>query len=217
MANTLSLSVVKWNSTTYSPAQTIAINPANIKQVLTQADNTVEITLYDPTKVSLNYIVCDLVNTSAIRDVIAAMNAPKVVGVISIGTSTFEPIKAMVVDQLSVAGQYGAANPYTFMYDLGEKQHVNTKTFVATFCPVAAGSNAITAVSLANKTFTVAGDQTATFVAGMAFYVEASTGGAATGNDKLYTVVSSAFGAATVITVNETINVNTVSGTIYFV
>ena len=68
---------------------------------------------------------------------------------------------------------------------------------------------AITAVNTGTPSFTVSGDKTAYFTNGVTFVVFGSTG-----NDATYTVVSSAFGAATVITVDEAIPDGTVDGTI---
>jgi hypothetical protein len=72
------------------------------------------------------------------------------------------------------------------------------------------GNFAITASDPSNPyTFTVAGDKTTIFVAGTVFTVTGSTG-----NDGTYTVVSSAFGAATVITVTEVVASAVGDGTI---
>ncbi len=68
----------------------------------------------------------------------------------------------------------------------------------------------ITSVSKANSTFTVAGNQTSAFPVGMVFTVTGSTG-----NDNSYTVRSSAFGSATVITVLEAVLDATIDGTIH--
>lgn len=70
-------------------------------------------------------------------------------------------------------------------------------------------SYAITAVSVANSTLTVAGNQTASFPIGMTFAVLGSTG-----NNGTYTVRSAVFGTATVITVLEAVLDATVDGTI---
>ncbi len=70
-------------------------------------------------------------------------------------------------------------------------------------------SYTITAVSIANHTFTVAGNQTAAFPVGMVFAVAGSTG-----NDGSYTVQSVTFGIATVITVIEAVLSSTVDGSI---
>ena len=67
----------------------------------------------------------------------------------------------------------------------------------------------ITAVSQANQTFTVAGNQTNYFTPGTTFQVNGSTG-----NDDAYTVVSSVFGVSTVITVLELIPSATANGSI---
>lgn len=71
-------------------------------------------------------------------------------------------------------------------------------------------SYAVSGVSTGSTTFTVAGNQTSVFTAGSQFAVVGSTG-----NDGTYTVVSSTFGASTVITVAETISNATADGTIY--
>lgn len=71
---------------------------------------------------------------------------------------------------------------------------------------------AITAAIPAAETFTVAGDKTALFVAGLKFRVEGSTG-----NDGSWEVDSSVFGAATVITVTGNITDATADGTIVVV
>jgi len=59
----------------------------------------------------------------------------------------------------------------------------------------------ITDESAANSTFTVAGDESANFTSGVLFRVKGSTS-----NDGQYTTVSSAYGAATVITVVESVS-----------
>ena len=73
--------------------------------------------------------------------------------------------------------------------------------------PTIAGPFAITAISVANGTFTVAGDQTDSFPSGSEIVVSASA--ASDGN---YTVISSVFGVATVITVAEAIPSATLTG-----
>lgn len=65
---------------------------------------------------------------------------------------------------------------------------------------VAPTAFAVTAVSTGSKKFTVAGDQTARFLAGATVRVSGSTG-----NDGLYTVVSSTFGTATDIVVSQAV------------
>lgn len=75
-----------------------------------------------------------------------------------------------------------------------------------------AGSDAITAAVSADKTFTVAGDSTSTYVADVILTVKGSTG-----NDGNYTVVSSELDTGnTVITVSETVANETADGTIYY-
>jgi hypothetical protein len=72
------------------------------------------------------------------------------------------------------------------------------------------GNFAITAADPSNPyTFTVAGDKTTIFVAGTTFVVAGSTG-----NNGTYTVVSSAYGAATVITVTGVVGSAVGDGTI---
>lgn len=68
---------------------------------------------------------------------------------------------------------------------------------------------AITAVSIANDTVTVAGDWTALFQAGLHFRISGSTG-----NDGSWEVESSAFGAATVISVVGDITNAVADGTV---
>ena len=68
-------------------------------------------------------------------------------------------------------------------------------------------NHAITAVSTGSSTITVAGDHTPEFATDATFKIVGSTG-----NDGSYTVASSAFGADTVITVNETITDSTFDG-----
>jgi hypothetical protein len=72
------------------------------------------------------------------------------------------------------------------------------------------GNFAITAADPSNPyTFTVAGDKTTIFVSGTTFVVAGSTG-----NNGTYTVVSSAYGAATVITVTGVVGSAVGDGTI---
>jgi hypothetical protein len=72
------------------------------------------------------------------------------------------------------------------------------------------GNFAITAAAAApTNTFTIAGDKTTIFVAGTTFVVAGSAA-----NDGTYTVSSSAFGAATVISVAESVTGNDGGGTI---
>ncbi len=72
-------------------------------------------------------------------------------------------------------------------------------------------THAITAVDTVADTFTVAGDQTANYTAGTKIQVKGSTG-----NDGVYTVVSSTYGTDTVITVEEDITDATADGTISY-
>lgn len=71
------------------------------------------------------------------------------------------------------------------------------------------GSFAITGVSPASRTFTVAGDQTGSFPSGSDFTVSGSTG-----NNGSYTIVSASYTSATTITVADTIPDSTADGTI---
>jgi len=71
------------------------------------------------------------------------------------------------------------------------------------------GTFAITGVDRMAGTFTVAGDQTGSFLSGSDAIVTGSTG-----NDGSYTIVSSVFGTATTITVDEAIPDATVDGSI---
>lgn len=71
---------------------------------------------------------------------------------------------------------------------------------------------AITAAVPAADTLTVAGDKTAIFLPGLKFRVQGSTG-----NDGSWTVATSAFGAATVITVTGDITSAVADGTIVVV
>jgi hypothetical protein len=73
-------------------------------------------------------------------------------------------------------------------------------------------SDAITGINRTNNTFTVATNVTAKYTNTTIISVVDSTG-----NDRTYTVTGSAFGAATVITVTETISSATVDGTIIVV
>ena len=68
---------------------------------------------------------------------------------------------------------------------------------------------AITAAIVLDETFTIAGDYSDFFVAGVHFRVEGSTG-----NDDSWEVSSSVFGAATVITVTGDVTDATADGTI---
>lgn len=68
----------------------------------------------------------------------------------------------------------------------------------------------ITGVSTGAKTFTVATNLTATFVNGFQFRVNGSTG-----NDKIYTTVSSSFSTTTTIIVSETVSDATADGKIF--
>jgi len=194
MALSVSLAVTKINSTVVS--ETVAINPDNVKTVVTLADGTVVISVYD----ALSAKLVEYQSTQALLDVYtlyAAMDGKQLIKAFTIGAATLN--RGMIINLNSIAAQVGTANPYLIEYDLGERNHVNKKS-ISAFVNAATLNLAITAVSVANKTFTVAGDQTATFVAGQPFIVAGSTG-----NDKIYTTVSSAFGAATVITVYETV------------
>lgn len=108
---------------------------------------------------------------------------------------------------------------YIFYPKLGQASNASQVNFKSTFdngieVTYVAGYDVtstwrITDVVIGAKTFTVAGDHTGTFVAGLKFGVTGSTG-----NDGTFTVVSSAFGVATVITVTETISDATVDGSI---
>lgn len=73
--------------------------------------------------------------------------------------------------------------------------------------PTISSAYAITAANVSNGTFTVAGDQTSTFENGVKAVVSGSVD-----NDGSYTVLSSVFGVATVITVLETVTSATVTG-----
>jgi hypothetical protein len=72
--------------------------------------------------------------------------------------------------------------------------------------------HAITAVSVGNDQFSIAGDHHDLFVAGLHFRVQGSTG-----NDGSWEVESSAFGAALVIDVTGDVTDATVDGTIVVV
>ncbi len=72
--------------------------------------------------------------------------------------------------------------------------------------PTITSAIAISSISTTARTFTVAGDQTGIFTSGTEFVVSAGSNGGS------YTVVSSVFGATTVITVVETIASSTVGG-----
>jgi len=186
MAATVNLTVTKIDSTVYSTAVTMAINPENIITLMTQANNTVEVAYYDPTKVKL----VKLETTTSVNTIFAAIPSPLLVGVYTIGTTTMN--RPVVLNRNNMSIITGAANPYLIQYNMGERTVVNNKEISAFITPSAI-SETITSASQTNKTFRVATDLTATFVAGLAFRVSGSTGGAATGNDKLYTVVSSAY------------------------
>jgi len=206
-APTLNLTVTKLNFTTLSPAETRAIYPENIKELRTLADNSVEVTYYDPTKVNLDSIV----TTTSVNTIFAAMEAPLLIDMFTIGVSEIN--RAVVLNRNSMAMIAVTANPQTIEYNYGDMNHVNNK-IISAFITPAAVSETITSASQANKTFRVATDLTTTFVPNLAFRVSGSTGGAATGNDKLYTVVSSAYTTYTTITVRETIPSAATDGTI---
>lgn len=70
-------------------------------------------------------------------------------------------------------------------------------------------TDAITAVSTTNNTFTVATNRTSTYTSGTEFIITGSTG-----NNGSYTVVTSAFSVSTVITVVEPVSSSTADGTI---
>lgn len=99
---------------------------------------------------------------------------------------------------------------YIFYPKLGQASNASQVNFKSTYdngieVTYVAGYDvtttwAITAIDVGNKTFTVAGDHTSTFVAGLKFGITGSTN-----NNGTFTVVSSVFGAATVITVSETV------------
>jgi len=84
MAATVNLTVTKIDSTVYSTAVTMAINPENIITLMTQANNTVEVAYYDPTKVKL----VKLETTTSVNTIFAAIPSPLLVGVYTIGTTT---------------------------------------------------------------------------------------------------------------------------------
>lgn len=204
---TISLTVTKIDSTTFSTAKTRAINPENIITMITQADNKVVISYYDSLRAKLTLIE----TTTNVNTIFAAMQSPLLVGVYSIGTSTIN--RPMVLNRTAMTMTAGSANPYTISYNMGERVTVDKKQISAFITPSAI-SETITSASQSAKTFRVATDLTTTFVAGLAFRVSGSTGGSATGNDKLYTVVSSAYTTYTTITVRETIPSAATDGTI---
>ena len=68
----------------------------------------------------------------------------------------------------------------------------------------------VVAVSVANDTFSILGNHITKFSVGKTFEMRGSTG-----NDAVYTVVSSAFVTSTVITVEEDITDATVDGSVY--
>ena len=85
-------------------------------------------------------------------------------------------------------------------------RYLPVTTAVANYLPNV--SYAMVAVNTGSKTFTIAGDHTNEFYAGIILTVYGSTG-----NDGLYTVVSAAFGGVnTVITVSETVPDSTADG-----
>lgn len=102
-------------------------------------------------------------------------------------------------------------------YNIGRHISARSKQYKGFFNTLATAFNAgvvITAVSTANKTFTIAGSHLAYFTNG--FYGQAIRVSGSTGNDKLYSVVKAVVsGGATVITVNETIADSTADGSIY--
>jgi len=95
---------------------------------------------------------------------------------------------------------------------LARQSAVGTETLGYRYIIEATGSDAITAVVIGTKTFTVAGDQTALYAPDDIVKIKGSTG-----NDKYYTVVSDTFDTDhTDIVVSEVVSDDTVDGDIYY-
>lgn len=196
----VAITAAKMGHIVYPSGKSITIEGDNIRYAFTRSSGIVELSYYDIMSARLDYIV----TTSAtdINAIFAAMTSPLLANISKIDASQVS--KPAIINEQAIAMRIGN----TISYSLGQSVARRNKQIVAT-TNAGTASFAVTGVTVATKTFTVAGNQTATFTAGKIFRVDGSTG-----NDKLYTVVSSSFGASTSIVVKESIPDATADGTI---
>lgn len=137
-----------------------------------------------------------------------------------VGLMVVHPIKGTITSADAISNQldtpvtadvdsYTAANQKYIKYEPGRSTAVKTKDIVA-MVNVPDSDRAITAVSIADKSFTIGGDHQADYTRDVPFMVDGSTG-----NDGAYSVVQSVLdGSDTVIYVAQTIFDSTADGDI---
>lgn len=190
----LAITASKKDHIVYPSGRSISIEADDIKFAFTDSAGLVNFSYYDEQSSKLSYIVCT--SATKINSLFAAMTQPTIGYITKINASQVN--KPGLLNKSSIVYQTGSGL-LNLIYDAGRWSSQKSKR-ISAYLNAGTSTFAVTAVSQANKTFTVAGNQTATFTANKVFIVTGSTG-----NDKLYTVVSSTFGAATVITVRETL------------
>ncbi len=199
----LAVTASKKDHIVYPAGKSITIEADNIKFAFTGTTGLVSLSYYDEQSAKLSYLV--LTSATDINAVFAAMTAPVLANIVQINASLVND--PGLLNKSAIVYQTGTTL-LNIIYNAGRWSSQKSKRITA-YTNAGTSSFAVTGVSQANKTFTVAGNQTATFTANKVFRVDGSTG-----NDKLYTVVSSAFGVATVITVKETLPSAVADGTI---
>ena len=209
MATTqVSLSILRKNSTNFTTAVTRSLLSDNILTMeQTSAGTLIQ---YDNPHSSMidQYVVEELAYTIATTNMTAW-----IFGTLTDadGIATSKPYfinKLRAIEQIEDPND---ADSQIVFFDAGRNHTAKLKELELFLVDTLGSTVAITAVSIANKTFTVATDLTASFPAGKSFAMDGSTA-----NDGLYTVVSSVFGAATVITVVQDIADATVDGSLKY-
>ncbi len=173
---------------------------------------------------SLSVIAYDtLVNTFQVNDIITGGTSKATARIIfddGIRTMYVHPISGTLQAAETITGtntptptanvvSYTAALQKYYQYQLGHKVSQKKKDMVALLNSITV-TDAITAVSLANNTFTLLGDHHLRYTLDVPFFVDGSTG-----NDGLYSVISSTYdGTNTIITVAQPILSSVADGNI---
>lgn len=125
--------------------------------------------------------------------------------------STADAISNTATPQVSAdIDTYTAADQKYLQYEEGLSVAAKKKDIVARF-NVLSADRAVTAVDLVNNTVTIAGDHEADFTKDVPLFWDGSTA-----NDGMYSVKSSLYGSATVITLNQPIPNYIADGTLKF-
>lgn len=194
---TLNLAVIKKDSTPYSTAITMGIDPANIKYVFAAPGQSPVVIYLDKQSVKL----VTLVVTTGFATIFAGYSDWLMVNITKKDSEPMSLPALINKNSIVYQVQVGSTIQYNIMYNEGYEVVVRNKQLLVYIDAATVAAEAITAISLPLRRFTAAANL-AVLLLGAPFYVTGSTAGA-TNIDGLYSAAADA--SATAVIVNQVI------------